>query len=70
MGNMNLTEIIASCGGTDEIGRVIDGATHHAVKKWRTNGIPEKHWAALIALNPTLTPQTLHGANEAVRAAA
>ncbi len=59
--------IIERCGGITTIKDVI-GSTEWAIRKWGGNGIPEKHWAALITLDPSLSLDDLHAANESIRA--
>lgn len=36
------------------------------VRKWRENGIPEKHWAMVMAMTE-VSPDALHKANTSLR---
>ena len=68
--HVTIAEIFKLLPDDEAIAAACDGASAYAVKKWRTNGIPEKHWSSLFRLQPELTPSVLHSANQRVRAAA
>lgn len=61
-----IADIINRCGGIEAIRKAI-GTTDWAVRKWPSNGIPEKHWAVLRSLG-AVTADELHRVNEGIRA--
>lgn len=64
----NVRQIIDACGGADALAERLS-ISGWAIHKWPKNGIPEKHWAALIDIAES-SPQELFGANERARVAA
>jgi hypothetical protein len=69
-------EIIRRCGGVRAIAEAVASGEpgdlerkRWAIHKWPKNGIPERHWAALMSLGD-ITVEELHAANEALRQAA
>lgn len=64
--SMTTEQIISSAGGVSAVaertGRIPD-----AVRRWKFNGIPEKHWDIMMQMVPGLTPADIYAANEAVR---
>lgn len=64
-----ISEIITDCGGIARIEGAANGElSHWAVRKWPNSGIPEKNWALIRSLTE-ISPEELHAANEAARAA-
>lgn len=71
MRNMNtVSEIIIACDGRQSIADAIlsEGSeiSSDAVRKWESNGIPEKHWRVISSLCGA-TAEQLHSINEALR---
>lgn len=72
-----LNEIIVDCGGPSQIERAAgqDPRTkrprlsHWAVRKWPSNGIPERHWPLVQQLSGA-SVEELYGANRLAREAA
>jgi hypothetical protein len=71
---LNITDIIQKAGGVAVIAARSADLGRDAVYKWKTIGIPDRHWPVLIELcrensQLDLTAQHLFDANLAVRAA-
>ena len=71
---MTVQEIINQCGGAVKIcsligdeGRVV---SKDAIRKWHSNGIPEKHWQTLFKLLPSVDATIVHRANLELRGVA
>lgn len=60
-----IPEIIEKCGGYLVCASVT--GLKNGPEKWERGGIPDRHWAALMALVPSLTPRELYGANLVAR---
>jgi len=69
---MTVEDIIHRAGGVNVVAAATDGLGRDAVYKWKTIGIPDRHWPILIELCAIegfeLTPQLLYEANLAARA--
>lgn len=70
----NLKKIIKDCGGPDRIeeaagvtpGTSKPRLSHWAVRKWLSNGIPERHWPLVQQLSGA-TVEELYSANRVTR---
>lgn len=68
---MTIQEIINNCGGAEKVcqrvGNKGPAISKDAIRKWRSNGIPEKYWQTLFELSPSLDATVIHHANLELR---
>lgn len=66
-----IEDIIEGCGGRDAIASSTDGLSPDAVRKWASNGIPEKRWDTVMTLHRgRLSANMLHELNKSLRESA
>jgi hypothetical protein len=64
---LDIEKVIEMAGGVEAVRSALGFRSPLTVRFWRRNGIPEKHWSALIGRVPGLTPEVLHAMNETLR---